>query len=72
MSTSAQNRLIEEDELSDEQKRRLRALRRQYRASNAEVRNGGWDVEITFLDGSKISVNAKQLKLRAPDLQLDD
>lgn len=72
MSTSAQNRLIEEDELSDEQKRRLRALRRQYRASNAEVKNGGWDVEITFLDGSKVSVNAKQLKLRAPDLQLDD
>lgn len=70
--SSAQHRLIEESELSDEQKRRLRALRRQYRAQNAEVKNGGWEVEVTFLDGSKVSVNAKQLKLRAPDMQLDD
>lgn len=70
--SNVQHRLIEESDLSDEQKRRLRALRRQYRAQKAEVKNGGWEVEVTFLDGSKVSVDAKQLKLRASELQSED
>lgn len=70
--SNAQHRLIEESELSDEQKRRLRALRRQYRASDVQIKNSGWELEVTYLDGSKVTINAKQLKLRAPELALDD
>lgn len=61
--------LIDEEALDDAQKRRLRALRRQYRAEKAEVKDGGWQVEVTFLDGSKVSVNSKMLKLKAGELQ---
>ncbi|MCB0358166.1 MAG: hypothetical protein KDD44_00970 [Bdellovibrionales bacterium] len=63
---------VEEDEfpgLDDTQKRRLRALRRQYRASGVEIKNNGWEIEITFMDGSKVNVNSKMLKLKAPELQ---
>jgi len=55
--------------LSDTQKRQLRILRRTYRADKAEIKDNGWQVEVTYLDGSKISVNAKMLKLKAKDLQ---
>lgn len=56
-------------QLDDEQKRRLRAVRRGYRAMEAEVKNNGWELEVTFLDGSKVTVNAKLLKLNADRLK---
>lgn len=62
----------EELALSDEQKRRLRAVRRGYRAASVEVKNNGWDLEITYLDGSRVTVNAKLIKLKAGQLQADN
>ena len=56
-------------DLSDEQKRRLRAVRRGYRAEHAEVKANGWELEVTYLDGSKVTVNTKLLKLKAKELK---
>ena len=55
--------------LSDEQKRRLRAVRRGYRAASVEIKDNGWQLEVVYLDGSKVSVNTKLLKLKASELQ---
>ena len=55
--------------LSDEQKRRLRAVRRGYRAASVEIKENGWQLEVVYLDGSKVSVNTKLLKLKASELQ---
>lgn len=55
--------------LNEEQKRRLRAVRRGYRAEQASVKDNGWLVEVTFMDGSTVSVNSKLLKLKAAELQ---
>ncbi|GEM_PF-4394863 len=54
--------------LDDAQKRRLRAVRRGYRADEVQVRNNGWELEVSFLDGSKIVVSSKLLKLKAQEL----
>lgn len=61
-----------EPSLDDAQKRRLRALRRQYRADTVEIKNSGWELEVTFMDGSKATVNTKMLKLKEKELQRDD
>ena len=58
--------------LDDEQKRRLRALRRGYRAKSVEVKDNGWLLEITFMDGSKVQLNSKLLKLKADQLRAPD
>jgi hypothetical protein len=50
--------------MNDEQKRMLRAVRRGYRAEGAEIKDNGWDIVITYMDGSKVTVNAKMLKLK--------
>jgi hypothetical protein len=55
-------------DLDDEQKRRLRAIRRGYRAEKVEILNNGWELQVSFLDGSKVVVDSKLLKLRAGDL----
>jgi len=60
---------VTDDSLDDEQKRRLRAVRRGYRAAEVEVKDNGWQLEVTYLDGSKVSVNTKILKLKAAELQ---
>ena len=57
------------DDLDEAQKRRLRALRRTYRADKVEVRNDGWALEITYLDGSKVMVDSKKLKLKISELE---
>jgi len=57
-----------EEGLDEEQKRRLRAVRRGYRAQSAEIKNNGWEIEVSFLDGSKVVVNSKHLKLKAAEL----
>ena len=57
------------DGLDEGQKRRLRAVRRGYRAQSAEVKNNGWEIEISYLDGSKVIVNSKHLKLKADELR---
>jgi len=57
------------EQLDDSQKRRLRALRRGYRAEKVEVKDDGWTLEITFMDGSKAKVNSKILKLKEKELQ---
>ncbi|MCB0322048.1 MAG: hypothetical protein KDD69_00705 [Bdellovibrionales bacterium] len=64
----AQLHEVEDDALDDEQKRRLRAVRRGYRAQAATVKDNGWQIEVQFLDGSSVTVNAKLLKLRAKEL----
>lgn len=65
----ARDELDEESaDLDDAQKRRLRAVRRGYRAAEAIVKNNGWEIEIRYLDGSSVTVNSKMLKLRASDL----
>ena len=56
------------DDLDDEQKRRLRALRRGYRAEKVEVLDNGWKLQISYQDGSKVVVDAKSVKLKAKDL----
>jgi hypothetical protein len=55
-------------DIDKEQKRRLRAVRRGYRASSAVVKDNGWQLEVTYLDGSKVTVSAKLLKLKAGQL----
>ena len=55
--------------LTDEQKRRLRAVRRGYRAAAVEIKDNGWLIEVVYLDGSRVAVNSKLLKLRANELQ---
>ena len=57
------------DNLSDVEKRRLRALRRGYRAKAAVVKNNGWQLEVEYLDGTKISVDTKLLKIKAPEIK---
>ncbi len=57
-----------QEELDDEQKRRLRRIRLGYRAQKVEIKNNGWDIEVTYMDGSKVSVNSKLLKLKADSL----
>ncbi len=57
------------DGLDEAQKRRLRALRRTYRADKVEVKNDGWALEITYLDGSKVLVDSKKLKLKVSELE---
>jgi len=54
--------------LDDAQKRRLRAVRRGYRAERAEIKDNGWELEVTYLDGSSVTVNTKLLKLKAGEL----
>ncbi len=63
--------MLETDDpnLTDDQKRQLRALRRGYRADSAEIKDNGWTVQVTFMDGSSVQVNSKMLKLRASELQ---
>ena len=56
------------EELDDSQKRRLRAVRRGYRAEKVSVKNDGWCLEITFLDGSKALVDTKKLKLKLEEV----
>ena len=56
-------------EIDAAQKRRLRLLRRAYRAQSVEIRNGGWELEITYMDGSKVVVNPKLVKLKADGLK---
>ena len=58
----------EAKELDDLQKRRLRAVRRGYRAGSVAIKNNGWELEITYLDGSVVTVNSKLIKLKAGDL----
>ncbi len=57
-----------EAELSDEQKRLLRAVRRGYRVASVEIKDNGWMLEVVYLDGSKVNVNSKMLKLKAAQL----
>jgi hypothetical protein len=59
---------IADDSLDDEQKRRLRAVRRGYRAESVEVKDNGWCIEIKYMDGSTVSVNSKMVKLKASAL----
>lgn len=70
--TQEQNQLQTQDEdqaLDDAQKRRLRAVRRGYRAADVEIKDNGWQLEVQYLDGSKVSVNTKLLKIKAAELQ---
>jgi hypothetical protein len=64
-----QREIEDKAELTDEQKRRLRAVRRGYRAESVEVKDSGWLVEVKYLDGSVIHLNSKLLKLKAKELQ---
>ena len=66
---SGGQRVEDRFELDDEQKRRLRAVRRGYRAQSAEVKDNGYVIEVTFMDGSKVNLNSKLLKLRAEELK---
>jgi len=59
---------LNSSQLDDSQKRRLRAVRRGYRADKVEVKNDGWQLEVSFLDGSKALVDAKKLKLKLSEL----
>jgi hypothetical protein len=56
-------------DLSDEQKRQLRAVRRGYRAESVSVKNDGWDLEIRFMDGSSVMVSSKAIKLKKGELR---
>ncbi len=67
----AQRDIEKKAELSDEQKRRLRAVRRGYRAESVEVKDSGWLIEIKYLDGTTVQLNSKLLKLKAKELQGD-
>lgn len=58
--------------LDDEQKRRLRAVRRGYRAAEVNVKNNGWEIEIVYLDGSRIVVDSKLLKLKSSEVALSE
>lgn len=59
---------IDIQNLDDKQKRRLRALRKTYRAEKVDIKDDGWTLEISFLDGSKVRVNSKLLKLKEKEL----
>ena len=59
---------VDASQLDDMQKRRLRAVRRGYRAASVSVKNNGWELEVTYLDGSTVTVNAKLIKLKAVEL----
>jgi hypothetical protein len=59
----------EEQVQDDAQKRRLRAVRRGYRADKVAIKDNGWQLEVEYLDGTKITVNSKLLKLKAEMLQ---
>jgi len=56
-TTSSATNSVNQEVLDDTQKRRLRAVRRGYRAEKAEIKDNGWTVEVTFMDGSKASVS---------------
>jgi len=56
-------------ELDDAQKRRLRALRKTYRAESVEIKNDGWALEIIFQDGSREIFDTKKIKLKLPELE---
>ncbi len=60
---------VDVEQLDDSQKRRLRAIRRGYRAEKVEVKDDGWTLEVTFMDGSKAKINSKLLKLKEKELQ---
>ena len=62
------NAKIAESSLDDEQKRKLRMLRRGYRATEAELKDNGWQIEVSYMDGSKVLVDSKKLKLKAEEL----
>ncbi len=68
MNRSAPSRDLDIDNLDDKQKRHLRALRKTYRAEKVDIKDDGWTLEISFLDGSKIRVNSKLLKLKEQEL----
>lgn len=55
-------------ELGEEQKRRLRAVRRGYRAEAVAIKDNGWELEVRFMDGSSVVVSSKLLKLKADEL----
>lgn len=59
---------LDELDLDEEQKRRLRAVRRGYRAQAVEIKNNGWEIEIRYMDGSTAVVNSKLVKLKAREL----
>lgn len=66
-----ENDVLEQDSdltMDEDQKRRLRAVRRGYRADSVEIKDNGWQIEVTYLDGSKVTVNTKLLKLKASQL----
>ncbi len=69
MSNNTAIKYSESTDLSDEQKRRLRAVRRGYRAESVEVKDGGWMIEVRYMDGSKEMFNSKMLKLQASTLR---
>ncbi len=69
MENSKQEVLPDEQPLDAAQKRRLRAVRRGYRAADVEIKDNGWQLEVQYLDGSKVSVNTKLLKIKAAELQ---
>lgn len=60
------------ENLDDAQKRRLRALRRTYRAEKVEIKNDGWALEIVFQDGSKEVFDAKKIKLKLDELRWEN
>ncbi len=66
---AAKTASVDVEQLDDSQKRRLRAIRRGYRAEKVEVKDDGWTLEVTFMDGSKAKVNSKLLKLKEKELQ---
>lgn len=68
MDAADSSRSIDTTNLSDEQKRQLRALRRSFRAEKVTILNDGWDLEICFMDGSTVRVNSKSVKLRSAEL----
>ena len=55
-------------ELDEEQKRRLRAVRRGYRAENVEIKDNGWKIEVTYMDGTKEIFDAKKMKIKKSEL----
>jgi len=60
---------VDVEQLDDNQKRQLRAIRRGYRAEKVDIIDNGWTLEVTFMDGSKVRVNSKLLKLKEKELQ---
>ena len=62
---------VDIERLDDSQKRRLRALRKTFRAEKIQIKDDGWAIEVSFMDGSKARVNSKLLKLKEQELQAD-